>query len=124
MIMNSNSINILIVDDDPIIRDMMVDILDFEGYPTELARNGREALDKVQSGKHYLIFLDLMMPVMDGNEFCQRLQAQPELRKQQTVVMMSALDNLAQVFSSGVDAVMPKPFTVEDVLATLKNYTN
>jgi CheY-like chemotaxis protein len=122
--MNSNTVNILVVDDDAIIRDMMIDILDFEGYTAESARNGREALAKLQGEKHYLIFLDLMMPIMDGREFCQQLQALPELRKQHIIVVMSALDNLVQTSVLNVDAVMPKPFTVEDVLHALQPYVN
>ena len=73
MSVSSRPDNILVVDDDSIIRDMMVDIL--EGYPVVTARNGREALDKLSDGKRYLVFLDLMMPLMSGEELCQRLNA-------------------------------------------------
>lgn len=124
MNMNNHPIDILVVDDDPIIRDMMADILDFEGYSAELARNGQEALAKLRGNKHYVIFLDLMMPVMDGRELCQQLQAQPELRSQHIIIVMSALDNLVQASSLNVDAVMPKPFTVDDVLKAIQPYVN
>jgi CheY-like chemotaxis protein len=119
---------ILVVDDDSIIRDMMVDILDLEGYTVHIARNGREALDHLQSlryvedGKGYLIFLDLMMPIMDGRTFCLELMAQPELRTQQVIVMMSAMDQLDQTSSLNVDTMMPKPFVVDDVLSIIHQY--
>ena len=48
---------ILVVDDDPVIRDMMADILEFEGYSISIARNGSEALQLLRSGEEYLVFL-------------------------------------------------------------------
>ena len=74
---NAKPRKILVVDDDPIIRDMMVDMLDLEGYPVRTARNGREALELLHSEENYLVFLDLMMPGMSGFEMVARLRAQP-----------------------------------------------
>ena len=112
---------ILVVDDEPVIRDMMVDILDMEGYVVEVARNGREALDKVLSTPdHYLIFLDMMMPVMDGRSFCEHLSARPEVRKRHIIVLMSALDRLSSISSLHVDATLPKPFVVDDALEIIQ----
>jgi CheY-like chemotaxis protein len=122
---NSKPQRILIVDDEAVIRDMMVDILDLEGYPVEIARNGREAFEKVRQGESatgYLIFLDLMMPVMDGYEFCQLLNEDSGLRQRQVVVIMSALDQLAKAASLRVDATMPKPFVMDEVMAFIQQY--
>ena len=117
----TGSRKILVVDDEPVIRDMMVDILDMEGYPVEVARNGREALEKVLSTPdHYLIFLDMMMPVMDGRAFCEHLWARPEVRKRHCIVLMSALDHLASISSLHVDATLPKPFVVDDALELIQ----
>ncbi len=113
---------ILVVDDDLIIRDMMMDIFSFEEYPIEVARNGREALEKLRDDANYLVFLDLMMPVMDGRELCERLNATPQLRRRHVIVIMSALDNLAEASSLGADATMPKPFSVDDVLHIIRPY--
>ena len=110
---------ILVVDDDPVIRDMMVDILDFEGYAVQIARNGREALDILHGTGSYLVFLDLMMPVMDGRELCKALGAEPENRQRHVLVVMSAMDNLAEAASLNADATMPKPFSVDDVLGVV-----
>jgi CheY-like chemotaxis protein len=116
---------ILVVDDEAVIRDMMVDILDLEGYAVEIARNGREALAKVQSAPPhtgYLIFLDLMMPVMDGHEFCRLLSQDSTVRQQQVIVIMSALDQLLQAKSLDADKAMPKPFQMEDVMQIIQTY--
>ncbi len=111
--MSSRPHSIIVVDDDSIIRDMMVDIL--EGYTVSTARNGREALDKLSSGESYLVFLDLMMPVMTGEELCERLNAEPQVRALHKIVLMSAADQLSQIKALGVDAMMRKPFAFEDV---------
>lgn len=112
---------ILVVDDEPVIRDMMVDILDMEGYTVEVARNGREALDKVlTTSDNYLIFLDMMMPVMDGRAFSEHLSARPEIRKRHIIVLMSALDRLSSISALHVDATLPKPFLVDDALEIIR----
>jgi CheY-like chemotaxis protein len=112
---------VLVVDDDPIIRDMIVDILEPEGYVVETARNGRDALALLRKAgdASYLIFVDLMMPVMDGHEFCLTLDADPALRSRQIVILMSAMDRLTEAASLNADAVMPKPFFVEDIMRVL-----
>ncbi len=113
---------VLVVDDDPLIRDMMVDLLEIEGYQVQTARNGREALARLASQEHYLIFLDMMMPVMDGYAFCQQLLAHPKLRQQHTVILMSAIHRLSAEHLLAVDADLSKPFTVDDVLRIMQQY--
>ncbi|MBV9229395.1 MAG: response regulator, partial [Chloroflexi bacterium] len=100
----------------------MVDILSFEAYPVRVARNGREALEILRDTERYLVFLDLMMPVMDGREVCLQLNADPALRSRHVIVLVSALDNLAQAASLNVDATMPKPFSVDDVLRLIQSH--
>ncbi|TMB83650.1 MAG: response regulator, partial [Chloroflexi bacterium] len=77
---NNKTRKILVVDDDPIIRDMMVDILSFEGYSIDTARHGLEAMEILRGEESYLVFLDVMMPVLDGKEVCAILEAEPQLR--------------------------------------------
>ncbi len=113
---------ILVVDDDPIIRDMMRDILDFEGYSISTARNGHEALQMLRSEQDFLVFLDILMPGMSGQELCAALEAEPQLRKRHIIVLMSALDNLEEATSLNADAILQKPFLVEDVINILEPY--
>jgi len=115
---------ILVVDDDPIIRDMMVDILSLEGYPIDTARHGLEAMEILRGEESYLVFLDVMMPVLDGKEVCAILEAEPQLRNRHFIVLMSAVDKLAEVSSliKNVDATMPKPFSVDDVVGIVLPY--
>ena len=120
--MNIKPYKILVVDDDPVIRNMMVDILSLEGYPIEVSRNGSEALTKLYGEENYLVFLDLMMPGVDGKDVCENLNEKPEIRKRHIIILMSALDNLALAKSLNVNGIMPKPFAVEDVLRVVEPY--
>ena len=120
--MNIKSYKILVVDDDPIIRDMMVDILGLEGYPVEVARNGHEALEKLHGSEDYLVFLDLLMPGMNGRDVCEQLNAEAAVRARHIVILMSALDNLTHAKMLHVNSTLPKPFSVEDLLRVVQPY--
>ena len=112
--------SILVVDDDPLIRDMMVDLL--EDYHVTTARNGRDALTKLRESEGYLVFLDLMMPVMTGEELCEQLNAEPELRARHKIVVMSAAARLGQAHMLKADATMSKPFSYEDVMGMVERF--
>lgn len=113
---------IVVVDDDAIIRDMMADILESEGYTPVLARNGQEALRLLQGPESYLVFLDLMMPTFSGKEVCAALANQPNVRQRHILILMSALDNIEETAHLDVDMLMPKPFVIEDVEEALATY--
>jgi CheY-like chemotaxis protein len=119
---NNQTRKILVVDDDPVIRDMMADILEFEGYSISIARNGSEALQLLRSGEEYLVFLDIMMPVMSGRELCALIEAEPHLRERHRIILMSAIDNLEEAATLEVDAILQKPFVVDDVIDIIKPY--
>ena len=120
--LNTNTRKVLVVDDDPIIRDMMRDILESEGYAVTTARNGFEALKLLHSDESYLVFLDVMMPNIDGKEVCERLDSDPNARRRHAIILMSALDRLSEVTSCKVEGIIPKPFVVEDVLDVMERY--
>ena len=81
---------ILVVDEDPYLRDVLTQKLEALGYRVAEARNGKEALERVQREPPDLIILDVMMPVMDGFEACRRLKDDEDTRLI-PVVMMTAL---------------------------------
>lgn len=112
----------LVVDDDAVIRDMMVDILESEGYTPELARNGQEALHLLHGPTSYLVFLDLMMPVFSGKDVCLELEAHPQVRRRHIIVVMSAMDYIDETYNLDIDMIMPKPFVVGDVEVALETY--
>jgi|SRR6185437_10194053 CheY-like chemotaxis protein len=110
---------ILIVDDDPAIRKMLVEVLSLEGYPTETAVNGREALDLLARGAARVVLLDLVMPVMDGREVMNELRGNPAERSRHKVILVSAIVNLEAAQDLEPDGVLPKPFTVDQLLNVL-----
>jgi CheY-like chemotaxis protein len=82
---------ILVVDDDPELRETLGELLGEEGYETRLAENGKRALDLLRHGaRPSLILLDLMMPEMNGWEFREEQLKDAELRDIPVVVMTAS----------------------------------
>jgi CheY-like chemotaxis protein len=116
----AHSPTILIVDDDPSIRKMLVEVLTLEGYPTETATNGQEALDMLAKGTPRIILLDLQMPVLDGRGVVTQLDGDPGTRSQHKIILVSAFTNLETSRDLEVDGTLPKPFTVVQLLSVLE----
>jgi CheY-like chemotaxis protein len=109
---------ILVVDDDPYIRDVVAQLLESEGYRIEEATNGAEALGVVNdaSRRPHVILLDLMMPVMDGWEFARRLQELVPPIEIPIVVLSAARLPAERLTVLGARAVLAKPFDVDELL--------
>ena len=113
--------SILVVDDDPDILDALVEILEAEGYQADRARNGQEALERLHESRPTLILLDLMMPVMDGWEFAQKLKEEPGELAQTPVVVLSADRNVsAKAGELGAVGHLAKPFELADLLKMVR----
>src|SRR5262249_4323289 len=112
---------VLIVDDDSAIRKMLVEVLQLEGYPTETAVNGREALEMLAHAGARVVLLDLLMPVLDGRGVMVELRAKPAERAKHKIVLVSAVHNLeaARDLQAEADGTLPKPFTVPQLLNVL-----
>jgi CheY-like chemotaxis protein len=109
---------VLVVDDDPYIRDVVAQLLEGEGYRIEEATNGAEALGVVNdvTRRPNIILLDLMMPVMDGWEFARRLQERIPPLDIPIVVLSAARLPTERLSVLGARAVLAKPFDVDDLL--------
>lgn len=116
----AHSPTILIVDDDPQIRKMLVEVLTLEGYPTETATNGQEALDMLSASAPRIILLDLLMPVLDGRGVMEQLGSDATTRAAHKVILVSAFTNLEQARDLAVDGTLPKPFTVVQLLSVME----
>jgi CheY-like chemotaxis protein len=113
---------VLVVDDDPVIRDMMVDMLDFEGYPVQVVRSGNDALNILRGDGNFLVFLDLMMPGLSGKDVCIILDEEPQVRNRHVIVLMTAMDKLDEAQSLHLDRMLFKPFVVEDVMNVIEQF--
>ncbi len=113
---------VLIVDDDPMIRQMLRDILEITGYTVVEASDGAEALDNAEVLHPDIILLDLMMPGMDGYTACRELKANPMTRAIPVIFVTAsedvALNRLA--FAAGAVACVPKPFRREALTAIIE----
>src|SRR5262249_15203173 len=110
---------VLIVDDDPAIRKMLVEVLQLEGYPTETAGNGREALDQLARRGPRVVLLDLLMPELDGRGVMEALRANPAERTKHKVILVSAIHILETARDLEPDGTLSKPFTVPQLLNVL-----
>ena len=106
---------VLVVDDDPDILEAICDILGTESYRVARAKNGLEALERVDAERPDVILLDLMMPVMDGVTFAQALRQRPAA-SDVPILVISADGNPARAASVGARAYLAKPFDIDTLL--------
>lgn len=115
---------ILIVDDDPDLRETMKDLLTFEGFKAITAGNGQEALKQVtQQQQPCLVLLDLMMPVMDGWQFLDILEKQHrQILSRLQIVVVSAVADLSSLQHRYHCQVMKKPADIQGLVALARKY--
>jgi DNA-binding response OmpR family regulator len=113
---------ILIVDDEPDVRDVIRIILESENYETQEASNGAEGLEKISKRPPDLIILDFMMPKMNGPDVCQALKKDLLLRHI-PIIMLTGRGELADKvkgINAGADDYILKPFEPTELLARVK----
>jgi two-component system response regulator MprA len=111
---------ILVVDDEPAVRDSLRRALQLERYDVELATDGLEALDRLQADGVDAVVLDVSMPNLDGLETCRRLRADGNALP---VLMLTARDEVSDRVAgldAGADDYVVKPFALEELLARLR----
>ncbi len=123
---------VLVVDDNPAIRDMVSWALELEGYEPAEAAEGQEALAWLQNAAREgrypaVILLDLAMPGMDGGTFLTRLHAQWEAslspQPRPAIVVITAAKGTHDAISLGVEQIIVKPFHVRDLLDVVRVFT-
>lgn len=103
---------VLVVDDDPYIREVVAELLDEEGYSVATADDGAEALRFVAAMPPSVILLDMDMPVVDGPEFAARYREMPGPHAP-IVVITAAYDARVAAERIGAQAHLAKPFHVD-----------
>jgi CheY-like chemotaxis protein len=107
---------LLIVDDEVAILEALQDILTVEGYSVSTAANGAEGLQRTSQERPDLILLDLMMPVMDGQEMLRRLKEDAALRHIPVLVMSAGRISKSELHGS---RFLAKPFELDELLDTI-----
>lgn len=110
---------VLIVDDEPNIVQALEFLLSRRGLEVSIARDGGEALRRIEADKPDLVLLDVMMPVMSGHDVCLRVRERADLRHVK-ILMLSAKGYASEVnkgLAIGADVYMTKPFSTKELLA-------
>jgi DNA-binding response OmpR family regulator len=120
--------NVLIVEDDPDVRDMLATLLSMEGFYAVGAEDGLEALHVLRTVRHRapeppcLVLLDLKMPRLSGNEFRRAQLGDPTVASVPVAVMSGAADIEQRAQALGAVASVAKPIDVDLLLTVVKRY--
>jgi len=108
---------ILVVDDEPDLRELVRVNLAQAGFAVETAASGREALARLHDAPPDLVVLDLMLPDFSGTEICRQLRADPELAQVAVIMLTAKSDELDRVvgFELGADDYVTKPFSPREL---------
>jgi two-component system response regulator MprA len=118
--MTGRDSRILIVEDDPAVREALERALGFEGYAIETARDGAVALSMLRNHSYDLIVLDVMMPHLDGLETCRRIRAGGDDVPILMLTARTAVDDRVEGLDAGADDYVAKPFALDELLARIR----
>jgi DNA-binding response OmpR family regulator len=107
---------VLVVDDEPMVRDTLGQVLVEEGYLVDTAIDGEDALERIRDACPDAILLDLMMPGMNGRQFLQALRSEPAYEHVPVLIMTAVHGLEVNLASIGASEVVEKPFNVDDLL--------
>lgn len=111
---------ILVVEDDPGVRDALERALGFEGYAVETARDGAVALSMLRHNTYDVILLDVMMPHLDGLETCRRIRVRGDDVAIIMLTARTAVHDRVEGLDAGADDYVSKPFALDELLARIR----
>lgn len=114
---------VLVVDDEPLLKEMLYDIFSMAGYDVITAENGKEGLDKIYSEIPDFVILDCSMPVMDGFEVLAIIRKEARFINLPVIMLTALAGDTEQIkgLSLGVDDYITKPFKSSVLLTKVKN---
>ena len=115
-------VEILIVEDNPMNVLVLQNFLKRWGAKSDVAQNGLQALEKLDSSRHQIVLMDLHMPVMDGYEATKGIRSRGENIPIIALTASVALDVENQIFGIGIDDIVVKPFMPDDLLRVILNH--
>jgi DNA-binding response OmpR family regulator len=107
---------VLVIDDEPMLRETLGQVLTDEGYDVDLAVDGETALERVRAARPDAILLDLMMPGMNGRQFLQALRNEPTCAHVPVMIMTAVHGLEVNLATLGASEVVEKPFNVDELL--------
>lgn len=116
----NNCHSILVVEDDEDIRNVLVDLLETEGYHTEAAVNGKDALELLaEIPKPCLVLLDMMMPIMNGRQFLDEVMKSSILAPIPVLIVSAIAD---KTNTEGAVGFLKKPIDIDVILSMVSKY--
>jgi CheY-like chemotaxis protein len=113
--------SVLVVEDHADLRDMLAVLLSSEGFDVQTAQNGAEALSSLEThARPDVILLDLMMPVMSGDEFRERQLADPRYKDVPVICMTAAHDGRERAERMHADEYFQKPLDFDRLLGAVR----
>lgn len=114
---------ILVVDDEKLIRDVIKEYCNYEGYDVYEAENGLDAIELVKEKDFDVIILDIMMPKLDGYRTCKEIQS---IKKIPTIMLSARTEEYDKLygFELGIDDYVTKPFSPKELMARIKAVSN
>ena len=109
---------ILLVDDDIELTDLLAEVLRLDSFEVEIANNGQDALDKLNSS-HQLVLLDVMMPVLNGIETLKKIRQTSNVPVMMLTARGEEIDRVLGL-ELGADDYLPKPFNDRELVARIK----
>jgi two-component system response regulator MprA len=114
-----------VVDDDDDIRDVMQEVLVAEGFEVDVAKDGREALNKLEASAELpLILLDMMMPNMDGEAFLKELRCVRRLADAHVIIISGSTAARERAVKLETTACLVKPFELDELLSLVRKHTH
>jgi two-component system response regulator MprA len=112
---------ILVVDDEPAVRDSLRRALELEGYEVDLAVDGEDAVARLAEPAHPdAVILDILMPGIDGLEVCRRMRGEGDTVPVLMLTARAEVDSRVAGLDAGADDYLPKPFALAELLARLR----
>jgi two-component system response regulator MprA len=111
---------ILVVDDEPAVRDALERALRSQGYGVSTAVDGRDGLDRLEAEPPDLVVLDILMPRLDGLEACRELRASGDRTPVLMLTARDAVGDRVEGLDAGADDYLVKPFALEELLARIR----
>jgi two-component system, OmpR family, response regulator MprA len=113
--------SVLVVDDEPAVRESLRRALELEGYRVELATDGDEAIARLERAEQPdAVILDILMPRLDGLEVCRRLRSSGNSVPVLMLTAQAEIDSRVAGLDAGADDYLPKPFALAELFARLR----
>jgi two-component system alkaline phosphatase synthesis response regulator PhoP len=115
--------DILVADDEPFIQRSLAFVLKKEGFDVVTANNGEEAIEKAKEFRPKIIFLDIMMPKINGYNVCRAIKSDEALKDSHVIILTAKGQEVDKEmgYREGADQFMTKPFSPREVIEKIRS---